>query len=102
MGERIAREELGGAQRAEYGKRVIEQLANDLTARYGKGYDRISLYNYVRFHQMFPQILDAVSQQSGIVDAVSQQLLPWTHYRELIRVENATARACYDQLHLEN
>ena len=27
LGERIAREELGGAQRAEYGKRVVAQLA---------------------------------------------------------------------------
>ena len=33
LGERIAREELGGAQRAEYGERVMAQLADDLTAR---------------------------------------------------------------------
>ena len=52
-----------------------------------------------RFYLMFPEIVDAVSQQSRdrekIVDAVRQQLLPWTHYRELIRVEDDVARQWY-------
>lgn len=38
-----------------------------------------------------------MSHQSKKVDAVSQQLLPWTHYRELIRVGNAEARVWYEQ-----
>lgn len=97
LGERIAREELDGAERAEYGKRIIETLAKDLTEVYGKGFDKISLYNYLKFFRLFPEIVDAVSQQSGKVGAVSQQLLPWTHYRELIRVENPEARKWYEQ-----
>ncbi|MCQ2078040.1 MAG: PDDEXK nuclease domain-containing protein [Bacteroidaceae bacterium] len=97
LGERIAREELGGTARAEYGERVIELLANDLTTRYGKGFDKSSLHAYVKFSRLFPKIVDAVSPQSQIVDAVSPQLLPWTHYRELIRVEDAAARAWYEQ-----
>ena len=36
LGERIAREELDGAQRAEYGKHVVATLAKDLSAKYGK------------------------------------------------------------------
>lgn len=83
LGERIAREELGGAQRAEYGKRVVAQLADDLTARYGKGFKSQDLYNYISFFRSFPEISDAVSRESGISDAVSRNLLPWTHYREL-------------------
>lgn len=97
LGERIAREELGGAQRAEYGKRVIEQLADDLTARYGKGFDSSTLYRYILFYQRFPNILAAVRPEFGKVAAVRPELLPWTHYRELIRVEDATARAWYEQ-----
>ena len=56
---------------------------------------------------MFPDILDAVSPKfkkldavrpkSGKVDSVSRQLLPWTHYRELIRVESEEARKWYEQ-----
>lgn len=37
LGERIAKEELDGAERAEYGKYVIATLAKDLSAKYGKG-----------------------------------------------------------------
>ena len=137
LGERIAKDELDGAERAEYGKRVIATLAQDLTAKYGKGFDFSSIYQYIRFYRLFPEILDAVrpkfsevaneilhpenldavSPKSEKVDAASQQsqnvaalrpksekvatarrqLLPWTHYRELIRVENPEARAWYEQ-----
>ena len=117
LGERIARENLDGAERAEYGKKIITELSRDLTNKYGKGFDRISLYNYLKFYRCFPEIVGAVSQQSQIVGAVSQQsenvaalrpqfgilysanpkLLPWTHYRELIRVEDAEAREWYEQ-----
>lgn len=97
LGERITSEHLDDDGRAEYGKRIIEQLSKSLTNKYGKGFDKISLHNYVRFYNMFPEIVDAVSQLSGKVDALSQQLLPWTLYRELIRVEDAEARKWYAQ-----
>ena len=117
LGERIAKDELDGAERAEYGKRVIATLAQDLTAKYGKGFDKSTLYRYLLFFRMFPEIVAAVSPKSEKVDAASQQsqnvaalrpksekvatarrqLLPWTHYRELIRVENPEARAWYEQ-----
>ncbi len=99
LGERIAREHLDDKGRAEYGKQVISNLATILTEKYGQGFDRISLYNYVRFYNMFHEIVDslrqqsakvdAVSPKSAKVDAVSQQLLPWTLYRELIREDMA-------------
>ena len=127
LGERIAREKLDGEERAEYGKQVIATLAKELTHAYGKGFERVSLYNYLKFYRCFPQIVDAVSQQSAKVDAVRQQLgnvntmsgqseivnavrtkskdsfplsrkiLPWTHYRELIRVEDPIVRRWYEQ-----
>lgn len=96
IGQRIAREELDGAARAGYGEQIIQRLSEKLTLKFGKGYDRISLYNYIKFFRLFPEIVDAVNQQSGKVDAASQQLLPWTHYRELIRVENREARQWYE------
>lgn len=107
LGERIAKENLDGAERAEYGKHIIERLAQDLTNAYGKGFDRKALYNYLKFYRLYPEIVAAVSRQFGKldaaspksqkVDAVSRQLLPWTHYRELIRVENPEARKWYEQ-----
>lgn len=97
LGERIAREHLDGKGKAEYGKQVMISLANILTERYGSGFDKSSLHKYVKFYQMYPEIVDAVSPQFGKVDAVSPQLLPWTLYRELIRVEDAKARKWYEQ-----
>lgn len=97
LGKRISEEDLKNGGRAEYGKETVKKLADFLTDKYGKGYDRISLYNYVKFYKLFPYIVGAVSQQSGIVDAVSQQLLPWTHYRELLRVTDDQARKWYEQ-----
>ena len=95
LGERIAREHLNEDGRAEYGKHIMETLANMLTKKYGKGFDKSSLHKYIKFYSMFPEIVDAVSPQSEKADAVSQPLLPWTLYRELIRVENVEARKWY-------
>lgn len=95
LGERIYREHLDDNGRAEYGKQVITTLATILTDKYGKGFDFSSLYQYVKFYRCFPGILDAVSTKSGNVDAVSTKLLPWTLYRELIRVEDGVARKWY-------
>ena len=117
LGERIAKDKLDGAVKAEYGKGIIKVLAKELSSKYGKGLDFSSLYQYIRFYRLFPEILDAVSPKSrttnvkqqnrGILDAASPKmergaaagahLLPWTHYRELIRVENAEARKWYEQ-----
>lgn len=97
LGERIARENLDNDQRAEYGLGIIRQLSEQLTSKYGKGFDRVSIYNYIKFYRLFPSIVDSLSQQSNKVGTASQQLLPWTHYRELIRVTDDAARAWYEQ-----
>ena len=97
LGERISREHLDHNGKAEYGKQVIATLATILTDKYGKGFDFSSLYQYVKFYRCFPEILDAVSPKSGNVGAVSPKLLPWTLYRELIRIEDGVARKWYEQ-----
>jgi len=64
LGQRIAKEELGGADRAEYGAEIIKNLSRVLTAEYGKGFDASNLYKFVQFYKMFPQIFHAVSGKS--------------------------------------
>ena len=88
IGYRIAEEELQGEVRSEYGLQVIKRLSQELTERYGKGYDRSNLYHCLRFYKMFPEIVDAASRQF-------ENLLSWTHYRTLLQVEDGTARAWY-------
>ena len=90
IGYRIAEEELGGQERSEYGLQVIKNLSKELTSRYGKGYDRGTLYRCLKFYKMFPEIVASLGQQSGTI-------LSWTHYRVLLQVEDKTARDWYEK-----
>ncbi|MDO8740921.1 MAG: PDDEXK nuclease domain-containing protein [Candidatus Woesearchaeota archaeon] len=69
VGDRIVREELTHKNRADYGQRVIDNLAKDLSFR------RDELYRIVQFYKTYP-----------IVVTVSQQL-SWSHYVELIKIK---------------
>lgn len=88
LGRRIAEEELQGKGRADYGKQIVAMLSKELSSAYGKGFGKQELYKYVQFYNLFPEIVDSVSRQSRL-------LLTWTHYRELLRVTEADARAWY-------
>jgi predicted nuclease of restriction endonuclease-like (RecB) superfamily len=88
IGYRIAEEELAGEQRAEYGKHIVKNLAEEPTKIYGKGFDYSTLYKFVRFYKCFPTILDSVSSKST-------SILSWTHYRALLQVQDAQAREWY-------
>jgi len=83
VGRHIVQFEQGGAQRAEYGKRLLERLSERLTADFGKGFDASNLYKMSQFYRLFPK-LDALRPE-----------LSWTHYRLLLRVEDAAAREWY-------
>lgn len=85
IGRLIIEHEQQGSSRAEYGKQQLQQLSHQLTLRLGKGFDVTNLRNMRQFYLAFP-IRDAVRLE-----------LSWTHYRTLLRVENAQARDWYLQ-----
>lgn len=64
-GSRI-RQDVRGAARASYGKRIVETVADQLTAAYGRGFSRPNLTRAVRFAEQFPE--------AGIVATLSHQL----------------------------
>lgn len=90
LGYRIASEELQGEDRAKYGAEIIKKLAKGLTAEYGKGYTKTNLYSFYSFYKTFPEIFHSVSGKSV-------PLLSWTHYRVLLQVNDAKARAWYEK-----
>ena len=53
IGREIVKDLQKGEERAEYGKRVIEDLSNRLTERYGKGFSVPNLRNFRKFYLMF-------------------------------------------------
>lgn len=83
IGRRIVEEEQNGSNRAEYGKYIIESLSKALTDEFGKGFGETNLKYFRQFYLAFP-IRHALRGE-----------LSWTHYRQLIRVENEEARAFY-------
>lgn len=50
IGREIVIELQGGEERAEYGKRIVEDLSSRLTERYGKGYSGRNLKSFRQFY----------------------------------------------------
>lgn len=83
VGRLIVEHEQKGQARAEYGKQVLEQLAQNLTTEFGKGFDASNLRNMRRFYMAYP-----------IQETLSLKL-SWSHYCKIIRIENPSARDWY-------
>ncbi|MDE6670093.1 MAG: PDDEXK nuclease domain-containing protein [Muribaculaceae bacterium] len=97
LGRLISEEELNGQNRAVYGANIIVKLSKRLTARFGKGFSRRDLYNYLCFYKLY---INLFSSKDGIVYSLSTQfhiLLSWTHYRTLLQELNKDAREWYER-----
>ena len=88
VGRRIVEEEQGGASRAKYGKYLLKNLANELTPIYGNSYSVRRLQDYRLFYLYFKDIEIWHSRVPN---------LTWTHYRELLLVNDENARNWYLQ-----
>lgn len=86
IGRRIVEQEQNGSERAEYGKRLISILADELTKEFGKSYSKRNLQYFRKFYLYFPD--------EQIVNACVHNL-SWTHFRSLLRVQNEDARLWY-------
>jgi len=91
IGNRINGEILGN-ERADYGGHVIDKLAVSLTADYGRGFNRASLFRMVQFVQRFPQI--------KIVAPLMRQL-SWTHCIQMIAIDDPLKRDFYTQMGIQ-
>ncbi len=83
IGQIIVEYEQGGAERAEYGKKLLEQISKRLSSEFGKGFDTRNLRNMRSFYQTFPN-RNALRTE-----------LSWTHYRSLIRIKSPETRHWY-------
>jgi predicted nuclease of restriction endonuclease-like (RecB) superfamily len=83
IGQRIFEEEQQGKTRAEYGKKLVRNLAKELEPEYGSGFSYRQLYFCLQFYQTFP-----------IVNALRSQL-NWSQYRLLLRIGNQDKREYY-------
>lgn len=88
VGKRI-RQEILGEERAAYGEQIVSALSTQLTAEYGRGFNRRSLFRMIRFAEVFPD--------EEIVSALRTQLT-WTHFRELIAIDDPLKREFYAEM----
>ena len=84
IGREIVEEEQKGKARADYGKGILKKLSIKLRIDFGKGFDESNLRNIRSFYIMYTKC-----------DALRHEL-SWTHYRILMRIENAQARSFYE------
>ena len=85
IGEVICTDLLTGTK-ADYGRRVVEEVSEKLKENYGRGFDKSSVFRMVKFYQEFPD--------RGKVATLSQQLT-WSHFVELLPIEDGLKRDFY-------
>ena len=86
IGERINREVLDN-QRAEYGKQIVAQVAQQLQLTYGeRGFEKSSITRMMKFAKLFPD--------EQIVAQVAQQL-SWSHFVEVLPLKDDLQREFY-------
>lgn len=91
-------EEQGGADRAQYGKEVIRELAARLTSGFGSGFSKSNLEYMRRFYLVYPnrssQIAQTLSGQSVTSSADLPFALSWSHYVFLLGLNEQERKFC--------
>jgi hypothetical protein len=116
IGRRIVEFEQNGKVRAKYGEKLLERLAGDLSARFGRGFSYPNLNRFRQFYITFPlennlstaliesnqPILSTLSREfdlplnSLLATASKRFSLPWSAYVRLLSVKNENARDFYE------
>jgi hypothetical protein len=104
IGKRIFEQEQRGGERAGYGERIVEQLARDLSARFGRGFSRSNVFQMRQFYLAYwarVQTPSGLFGEAGIVQTLSGQFdlpfpLSWSHYVRLLTVADDAARDYYE------
>lgn len=76
-------------KRAEYGKKIIEELAKKLSQEYGSGWTQTHLRHCLRIAEIY--------SDDKIFYALRREL-SWTHLRTLIYIENSLKREFYTRM----
>ena len=78
--------------KAEYGKKIVATVSQQLTERYGSGYTPTALFRMLKVARIYPdeKTLATLSQQ-----------LTWSHLVELITIEQETKRLFYQNMAIQ-
>lgn len=101
IGRMIIEEEQNGKNRAAYGKQILQELSEYLTAQFGKGFSVGNLKNIRQFYRVYAcnQIGETVFSQFEdlpVTKTGRRFYLSWSHYLKLMRIDNADERHFYE------
>ena len=123
IGRMIVEDEQKGKPRAEYGEKTLQALSERLTERFGKGFSYRNLRLFRQFYQTYsPNLGNGKSAIAKLPDGEETMIWPspiaksktgeerlgnnnlllpsfelsWTHYLQLLRVEDPLARRFYE------
>lgn len=118
IGHYLAEYELHGTDRANYGDKLFANLAQTLTQAGIASCGKRQLYSYLQFNQVYPQIVRSLPAQlqNALFDVTETELgkvqsatalskiepqkllnsLSYTHFEQLITIDDTSKRAFYE------
>ncbi|TAE66832.1 MAG: DUF1016 domain-containing protein [Bacteroidetes bacterium] len=91
IGKYIVEFEQQGKNRAEYAKKVLKNLSEKLTEKFGKGFTTRNLEYMRKFYLTYEKTKSLISQLPNEIFTLS-----WTHYLLLMRIANESERGFYE------
>jgi predicted nuclease of restriction endonuclease-like (RecB) superfamily len=85
VGRYIVEFEQNGQDRAVYGAKLLETLSKDLALRHGKGFSLSNVKRMRQFYAVYP------------ISAKASHQLSWSHYVELLKIDDELERSFYEQ-----
>ena len=85
IGKHIVEYEQKGNEKADYGSNLLDKLSKDLKLKYKKGFSRRNILDMRRFYNIYPNRQTVPAK------------LSWSHYVELLSVEDNLARSFYEK-----
>ena len=106
IGRWIVEEQQEGSTRAKYGQQVIKNLSEKLLNEFGRGFSGDTLKNARKFYLIYKERISETVfslfaiEKSETVFSLSNEDVPfqlsWSHYLQLMRIENANERNFYE------
>lgn len=111
IGKMIVLHDQKGKERAGYAEKTLIQLSADLTAEYGSGYSRSNLEYMRKFYLLYrDRISQPAAGKSGIIKKSqpvvgklgSSLQLSWSHYIQLLKIDDENERNFYEIEAIQN
>lgn len=105
IGRMIIENEQKGKERAEYAEKTLAKLSADLTVEYGSGYSRSNLEYMRKFYLLYKNRISQPQAGKSGSNKKSQPVvgkfsglfqMSWSHYIQLLKIENENERNFYE------